>query len=86
MSIVKSKTFGAGFTGSLPIWTDGTKANKTALMCINVVESKYQLLNKRKLLFDLVVHQQQHLHCFWQYSSSFGEVLREISPNVTFIS
>jgi hypothetical protein len=24
------------------------------------------------LLFDLVVHQQQHLHCFWQHSNSFG--------------
>jgi hypothetical protein len=47
---------------------------KVTLMCIDTVESKYQLLNKCKLLFDLVVHQQQHLHCFWQHSSLFGKV------------
>jgi hypothetical protein len=33
------------------------------------------------LLFDLLVHQQQHLHWLWQHSSLFDE----ISPNVTFI-
>jgi hypothetical protein len=72
--IVKLKTFGANFNGNLPFWVDGTKAHKTALMCIDVVESKYQLLNKCKLLFDLVVHQQQQIHCLWQHSSLFGEV------------
>ena len=61
MSIVKSNFFGANFTGSLPIWADGIEAHKTALICINIIESKYQWLNKCKLLFDLVVHQQQNL-------------------------
>ena len=65
MSIVKSKTFDANFIGSPSFWADATEAHKIALMCIDVVESKYQLLNKFKLLFDLVVHQQQHLHCFY---------------------
>ena len=64
MSIVKSKTFGANFDGSPPFWVDGTKAHKTMLMCVDVVESKYQFLNKYKLLFDLVIDQQQHIHCF----------------------
>jgi hypothetical protein len=65
VSIVKSNSFGASFTGRPPpFWADGTEAHKTTLMCVDVVESKYQLLNKCKLLFDLVVHQQQHLHCF----------------------
>ena len=64
MSILKSKTFGANFIGSTPFWADGTEAHKIALMCVDAVESKYQLLEKCKLLFDLVVHQQQHLHCF----------------------
>ena len=54
--IVKSTKFGANFTESLSFWTDGTKAHKTMLMCINADESKYQLLNKCKLFFDLVVH------------------------------
>jgi hypothetical protein len=62
VSIVKSKTFGYNFSGSLPFWVDDTEAQKTALMCVDAVESKYQLLNKCKLLFDLVVHRQQHLH------------------------
>ena len=62
MSIVKSKTFGTNLTGSSSFWADGTKMHKIALMCVDTVESKYQLLNKCKLLFDLVVHQQQHLH------------------------
>jgi hypothetical protein len=53
VSIVKSKTFGANFTRSLPFWIDGTEAHKTALMCVDAVESKYQLSNKCKLLFDL---------------------------------
>jgi hypothetical protein len=60
VSIVKLKTFGANLSGSPPFWADGTKAHKTILMCINTVESKYQLLYKCKFLFDLVVHQQQH--------------------------
>jgi hypothetical protein len=68
------KTFGTNFIGSSLFWADGTKAHKTALMCVDAVESKYQLLNKRKLLFDLVVPQQQQTHCFWQHFSSFGEV------------
>ena len=62
MSIIKLKTFGVDFTGSPSFWADGTKAHKTAWMCVDAIESKYQLLNKCKLLFDLVVHQQQHLH------------------------
>ena len=60
VSIVKSKTFGANFTGSPPFWADGTKAHKTTLMYVNAVESKFQVLNKFKVLFDLVIHQQQH--------------------------
>jgi hypothetical protein len=71
VSIVHSKTFGAYFSGSPPFWADGTEAHKTALTCVNTVESKYQLLKKCKLLFDVVVRQQQHLHCFRQHSSSF---------------
>ena len=74
MSIVKSKTFGANFTGSPPFWADGTEAHKIALMYVDAVESKYQSLNKRRMLFDMIFHQQQHLHCFLQHSSSFGEV------------
>jgi hypothetical protein len=52
------KTFGANFIRSPPIWADGTEAHKTTLMCVDAVESKYELLNKCEL-FDLVVHQQQ---------------------------
>ena len=74
MFIVKVKFFGINSTKSPSFWADGTKGHKTALMCIDAVKSKYQLLNKCKLLFDLIVHQQQHLHCFWQHSSLFGEV------------
>ena len=58
--MVKSKKIGANFTGSPPIWADGTEAHKTAFMCVDAVESMYQLLNKCRLLFDLVVHQKQH--------------------------
>jgi hypothetical protein len=58
VSIVKLKTFGANFIGSPPCWADGTKTHITALMCVDAIESKYQLLNEYKLLFDLVVHQQ----------------------------
>ena len=58
MSIIKSKKIGAKFIGSLPFWVDGTKAHKTALMCVDAVKSKCQLLNKFKFSFDLVVHQQ----------------------------
>ena len=57
VSIVKSKTFGANFTESPSFWADGTEAHNTTSMCVDTVESKYQLLNKYKLLFDLVVHQ-----------------------------
>ena len=56
MSIVKSKTFGDNLIGSSPFWADGTEAYKTTLMCVDAVESKCQLLNKCKLLVDLVVH------------------------------
>ena len=74
MSTVKSKTFDANLAGSLPFWADGTETHKITFMCVDAVESKYQLLNKCKLVFDLIIHHQQHLHCFWQRSSSFGEV------------
>jgi hypothetical protein len=74
VSIVKSKTFCANFIGSPPFWADSTEAHKTALMCVDAVKFKYQLLNTCKLLFDLVVHQQQHLHCLWQHSGSFDKV------------
>jgi hypothetical protein len=60
--IIKVTTFGANLSRSLPLCADGTEAHKTALMCIDAAESKYQLLNKCKLLFDLVFHQQQQLH------------------------
>ena len=53
----KVKKFGANFTRSLLFWADGTEAHKTTLMCVNAIESKYQMLNKCKLLYDLVVHQ-----------------------------
>jgi hypothetical protein len=62
VSLIKWKKFGANFTGSLPLWVDGTEVHKIALMCIDAIEFKYQLLNKCNLLFDLVVHQQQHLY------------------------
>ena len=74
MSIVKLKTFDANFIESPLFWVDGTKMHKTVLMRVDAIESKYQLLNKCKLLFDLVVHEQQHLHCFSQHFSSFGKV------------
>ena len=63
---------------------DGTKAHKTALMCVDAVESKYQSLNKFKLLFDSIVHHQQHLHWFLATFHFVWQSLREISPNVTF--
>jgi hypothetical protein len=69
-----SKPFGANFIGNPPFWADGTEAHKTAMMCVDAIKSKYQLFNKCKLLFDLVVHQQQRLYCFCQHSSSFGKV------------
>ena len=62
MSIVKLTTFGTNLFGGPPFCADGTEVHKTTLMCVDAVESKYQLLNKYKLLFDLVVHQEQHLH------------------------
>ena len=83
MSIVKLKTFDANFTGSPPFWADGTEAHKTALMCVNAVKSKYQLLNKRKLLFDLVFHQQQHLHCFYIVSGNISVRLTKFERNFT---
>ena len=89
MSIIQQKTFDANFTGSLPFWVDGAEAHKTALMCVNAIESKYQLLNEYKLFFDLIVHQQQHLHCFYIASGNTPvrlASLREISPHVIFIS
>ena len=60
MSIVRLNFFGANITGSLPFWADGTKVHKTALMCVDTVESNYEMLNKCKQLLDLVVQQQQH--------------------------
>ena len=83
MFIVKLKTIGANFIGSPPFWADGTKVLKTVLMCVDVVESKDQLLNKCKLLFDLVVHQQQHLHCLWQHSINILVCLAKFERNFT---
>ena len=83
MPTVKSKTFDANFTGSPPFWMDGTEAHKTALMCVDTVESKYQLLNKCKLLFDLVVHHQQHLHCFYVVSGNVPVHLAKFERNFT---
>jgi hypothetical protein len=85
MSIVKLKTFGANFTGSLPFWADGTKAHKIALMCVDVVKSKYQLLNKCKLLFRLGNSLATTLTFFLATFQFVLRSLREISPNVTFI-
>ena len=83
MSIVKSKIYDANFTGSPPFWADGAEAHKTVLMCIDTVESKYQLLNKYKLLFDLVVHQQQHLHCFDIVYGNISVCLTKFERNFT---
>jgi hypothetical protein len=83
VSIVKSKTFDANFTGSLPFWADGTKAHKTALMCVNIVESKYQLLNECQPLFDLVVHQQQHIHYFYIVSGNIPVRLAKFERKFT---
>jgi hypothetical protein len=77
VSIIKSKSSTANLTGSMPFWANGTKAHKTALMCVDAFESKNQLLNKCELLVDLVVCQQQHLHRLWQHSSSFDEVFEK---------
>ena len=38
------------------MWADGIEAHKTASMCIDTVKSKYQLINKCKLLLELAVH------------------------------
>ena len=46
VSIVKSKTYWCQFDWKPPFWADGTEAHKTALMFVNAIESKYQLLNK----------------------------------------
>ena len=74
MSTVNLNFFDTNFTESPPFSADGIEVHKVMLMCVNAVESKYQLLNKCKFLFDLVVHHQQHLHCLWQRCSSFGKV------------
>ena len=74
MSIVNLKTFGAIFTGSLSFWADGTKAHNILVDVRRRRRVQISVLKQVKLLFDLVVHQQQHLHCFWQHSNSFGEV------------
>jgi hypothetical protein len=81
--IVKLKTFDANFTCP-PFWADDTEAHKTTLMCVDAVESKYQLLNKCKLLFDLVVHQQQHLHCFRQHSVRLAKFERNFTERNFF--
>jgi hypothetical protein len=60
----KVKDFWRQFHQEPAILGDGTEAHKTALMCVNAVESKYQMLNKCKLLFDLVVQWQQHFKPF----------------------
>ena len=83
MSRVKVKTFEVNFTGNLPFWADGTEVHKTALMCVDVVEFRYQLLNKCKLLFDLVVHQQQHLNCFYIVYSKIPVRLAKFESNFT---
>jgi hypothetical protein len=70
-------------------WKFGRRAPKgikTSLMCVGAVKSKYQSLNEFELLFDLIVHQQQHLHCFGNIFQFIWRGLREISPNVIFIS
>ena len=38
------------------MWADGIEAHKTASMCIDAVKSKYQLINKCKLLLELAIH------------------------------
>ena len=58
----KVKNFWRRFDRKSTILADGTEAHKIVLMCVDAVESKYQLLNKCNLLFDLVIYQQQHLH------------------------
>jgi hypothetical protein len=82
VSIVKSKTFDANFTRSLPFWADGTEAHKTMLMCVDTVQSKYQLLNKCKLLFDLVVHQQEHFRYFWQHPVRLAKIERNFTKEL----
>jgi hypothetical protein len=52
-------------------------------MCIDAAESKYQFLNEGKLLFDLVVHQQQQLHCFYIVSSNIPIRLAKFERNFT---
>jgi hypothetical protein len=83
VSIVKSQTFDTSFTGSPPFWADGTEAHKIALMCVDAVEFKYHLLNKCKLLFDLIVHHQQHLHCFYIVFSNVPICLAKFKRNFT---
>ena len=56
-------------------------------MCVDAIESKDQLVNMCKLLFDLVVHQQQHLHCFGQHSSSLAKFERNFTKyNFYFVT
>jgi hypothetical protein len=83
VSIVKSKTFDANFIGSPPFWADGTETHKTALMCVDAIGSKYQSLNKCKLLFDLVVHQQRHLHCSYIVFGNIPIRLAKFEENFT---
>ena len=52
-------------------------------MCVNAIESKYQLLNECELLFDLIVHQQQHLHYFYIGSGNTPVCLAKFERNFT---
>jgi hypothetical protein len=52
-------------------------------MCVDAVKSKYQVLNNCKMLFDLVVHQQQHLHCFYIVSGNIPIRLAKFEKNFT---
>jgi hypothetical protein len=49
VSIGVSKSFGVNFSRSPPFWVDDAEAHKTALICVDAVESKYQLLNNCKV-------------------------------------
>jgi hypothetical protein len=83
VSTVNLKTFDTKFTESPPFWADGIEVHKIVSMCVDAVESKYQLLNKCKLLFDLVVHHQQHLHCFYIVSGNVPVRLAKFERNFT---
>ena len=83
MSIVKLKTFDVNFNGSPPFWADGTEVHEITLMCVDAIESKYQLLSKWKLSFDLVVHHQQHSHCFYIVYGNVPVCLAKFEKNFT---